>query len=399
MTTVDGACIDLDSHEMIPMHMWAETFGEEAAEMFAPLAAGLISRAGANSTKRDDIAGDVMAIDHDTVWNHKGPDAPSAIDLGRRAEVLDAMGIERQLVFPTFALIGLNIFHNPAAPAYFGFDPDALDQRVAGRTAISAHNQWATRLSATLSEGLDGERVRPVGIVLTESVTSMVECAEQLIDAGIKGIWIPSGVPPADTSPADLVLDPFWRLLERHDVPLLFHVGTEFAFASPRWYANVREFEYGPKSSIEFPIEPYRASTIHLANEAFLGALILGGVLERFPRLRVGVIECGAHWVGPFAEKLDLWSTQFDSRLTGTLSMEPSRYLARNVRVTPFFFEPVARYIERHPDLAEVYSFGSDFPHVEGGKDSLAVFHDQLRPLGDEIVHKFFVDNGRLLLP
>ncbi len=179
---------------------------------------------------------------------------------------------------------------------------------------------------------------------------------------------------------------------------MLFHVGTEFAFASPRWYANAPEFEYGPKSSIEFPIEPYRASTIHLANEAFLGAMILGGVLERHPRLRVGVIECGAHWVGPLAEKLDLWATQFRGRLDG-LSMRPSEYLARNVRVTPFFFEPIDHYVSRHPDLVDVYCFGSDFPHVEGGKESLKGYYDRLAPLGRDVVEKFFVTNGELLLP
>ena len=45
MTATTAPCVDLDSHEMIPMHLWAEAFGEEAAALFAPLAAGLISRA------------------------------------------------------------------------------------------------------------------------------------------------------------------------------------------------------------------------------------------------------------------------------------------------------------------------------------------------------------------
>lgn len=391
-------CMDADSHEMIPMHMWADAFGERAAALFTPLAGGLISRAGKNSTKRDDIVDDSMPISYDTVWNHKGPESPSAIDLGRRIDVLDEMRVDRQLVFPTFALIGLNIFHNPAAPEYFGFDPAELDQREAGRAAIDAHNYWAAKTVGELGSSAS-ERIRPVGIVLTESVSAMTAQAEQLIDAGIRALWIPSGVPPAGTSPGDRSLDPFWQIAEAANVPIVFHVGTEFAFASPQWYANVAEFQYGPKSSIEFPIEPYRASTIHLANEAFLGAMILSGVFERFPRLRVGVIECGAHWVGPLAEKLDLWAGQFVSRLQHTLSMAPSQYLSRNVRVTPFFFEPVDEYIERHPDLADVYCFGSDFPHVEGGLDCKRGFADRLARLGDEVTQQFFVGNGSLLLP
>jgi predicted TIM-barrel fold metal-dependent hydrolase len=245
---------------------------------------------------------------------------------------------------------------------------------------------------------VDGDRIRPVAVLLSESVEQMVTDGETAIDAGLRGLWIPTGVPPASSSPADPALDRFWALAEQSNTPVLFHVGTEFAFASPAWYANVKQFEYGPRSSIEFPIEPYRASTINLANEAFLGAMVLGGVFERFPELRVGVVECGAHWVGPLAEKLDLWSSQFGSRLE-SLSMLPSAYLSRNVRVTPFFFEPVGMYFKRYPQLSDVYCFGSDFPHVEGGKRSKQGFMDRLRPLGEDVVDRFFVRNGELILP
>jgi predicted TIM-barrel fold metal-dependent hydrolase len=387
-----GGVMDLDSHEMIPVHMWAEAFGSEA-ELLAPLTAGLISRAGANSTVRDDIVADVTAITDEIVWTQKGPDAPGAIDLGRRPAVLDAMGVSRQLLFPTFALIGMNLFYNRAAPEYFGFDPSLIDPKDAGRGAVNAYNRWAGRQVATHGD----DRVRPVGVILTESVEQMVADAEALLAAGLRTLWIPSGAPPAGRSPADPALDPFWCAAVEGGASVVLHVGTEFGFLDPAWYANVPQFSYGPRSSIEFPIEPYRASTVHLAIEAFLGAAILGGVLERHPGLRLGVIECGAHWVGPLAEKLDLWSGQFGRRLSEVLSQPPSTYLARQVRVTPFYFEPVADYMARYPHLSSVFSYGSDYPHVEGGQHSLEVFRSQLEGLGPEAVEDFFVRNGQLL--
>lgn len=389
---VAGRVADLDSHEMIPVHMWADTFGPEA-ELLAPLSAGLISRAGANSTVREDIVADDAPITEEIVWTQKGPDAPSAIDIGRRPEVLDAMGVSRQLLFPTFALIGMNLLYNRAAAEYFGFDPGQIDPKAAGRGAVVAYNRWASGQVAARGD----DRVRPVGVVLAESVDQMVADAEALIADGLRTLWIPSGSPPAGLSPADVALDPFWRVATESGASVVLHVGTEFAFLDPAWYANVREFSYGPRSSIEFPIEPYRASTVHLAIEAFLGAAILGGVFERHPRLRLGVIECGAHWVGPLAEKLDLWSSQFGRRLSDSLSLSPSGYLARQVRVTPFFFEPVADYMERYPELRSVYSYGSDYPHVEGGKYSLQIFRAQLERLGPDAVEDFFVGNGNLL--
>lgn len=393
MNDLDGV-IDLDSHEMIPMHMWGRHFGEEAAALVQPLAQGLISRCGANATVREDISGDVMAIDYDSVWNNKGPDTPSAIDLARRPAVMDMMGIRRQFVFPTFALIGINLFHNPAAASVFGFDPATVDQRKAGQAAIDGYNRWAARIV----RDVDGQRLRPVAVIRADSIDVMLDEAEKAIDAGLRGLWIPA-VPPAGLSPADRALDPFWALAERHDVPVVMHLGTEFAFLDPGWYDGVPQFSYGTRDSLEFPVEPFRASCLHFPLEAFLTALIFGGVFERFPRLRFGVIECGSHWVTPLADKLDLWVTQFSKRLADVISMKPSAYLERNVRVTPFHFEPFDEYMESHPHLASVFAYGSDFPHVEGGKDSKRVMQRKVARLGEAAVRKFFISNGEWLLP
>ncbi|ATE63191.1 amidohydrolase family protein [Rhizorhabdus dicambivorans] len=386
--------MDLDSHEMVPMHMWADMFGQRAADLVAPLAGGLISRAGANATVRDDIKADDAPIDYDSVWNRKGADTPSAIDLRRRPAVMDMMGVKRQFVFPTFALIGLNLYHNPAAAQVFGFDPAKVDAREAGQAAIDGYNDWAI----DLVKSVDGSRMRPVAVVRGDSVDDLLAQAKRAIAGGLRGLWIPT-VPPAGLSPAHAALDPFWDLAQASDVPVLLHLGTEFAFASPAWYSDVPLFSYGAKSSLEFPVEPFRASTLHFAVEAFLGAMILGGVFERFPRLRFGVIECGSHWVAPFADALDMWCTQFDRRLTDVLKLKPSEYLARSVRVTPYHFEPVDEQIERNPHLAPVYAYGSDFPHLEGGQDSKRVMEERIARLGRDAIERFFVTNGALLLP
>jgi hypothetical protein len=47
----------------------------------------------------------------------------------------------------------------------------------------------------------------------------------------------------------------------------------------------------------------------------------------------------------------------------------------------------------------DVLAFGTDFPHKEGGRDSKRIFLDRLRPLGDDVMMKFFRTNAELLLP
>ena len=80
--------------------------------------------------------------------------------------------------------------------------------------------------------------------------------------------------------------------------------------------------------------------------------------------------------------------------------MLPSEYINRNVRVTPFNeFEPVAARLRALPGPADCYCYSTDYPHVEGGKDSKQLMYEQVAPLGETVTEKFFAANARLLLP
>jgi predicted TIM-barrel fold metal-dependent hydrolase len=387
--------MDVDSHEMVPSPLWGQEFGE-VAERIRPYTNGIIGMAAENTLNREDILDDTSEITPQSVWNVKGPGAPSALDLKRRPAVLDAMGVERQLVFPTFGLLGMALKHNPLAPQVFGFDPDEFDRIEVGQAIITAHNQWASRIVKEVGR----DRIRPVGIVDTSTFETMMSDAEAAISGGVPVLWISGGTPPADTSPGDTMLDPFYRLLAEANVPLTLHIGTEFGLLrSSNWSKGVPQFTPSTGSSLEFAVEPFRSSTLHLAPDNFLSAMVLGGVFERHPTLRFGVIECSAHWVGPLAEQLDMWFDEFHKRLAPHLSMRPSEYIARNVRATPFYFEPVDEYMERYPKVASVYCYSSDFPHREGGKESARVFWERMRRLDPSLAQKFYVTNGELLLP
>jgi predicted TIM-barrel fold metal-dependent hydrolase len=80
------------------------------------------------------------------------------------------------------------------------------------------------------------------------------------------------------------------------------------------------------------------------------------------------------------------------------LPLTPGEYVRRNVRVTPFWSEPVDLYIERY-GLEETFMFSTDYPHVEGGKDPVGKFLGRLDRFGDDLVERFFVTNAQLLLP
>lgn len=384
---------DVDSHEMIPAHLMGEHFGDIGANFarFLEERQARVQDFSPNSSVHPEVADD-REITAEAVWATKGVAAPSAIDLGRREEVLDVMGISRQLVFPTFGLYGLAL--SQAGDLHFDalFQGQRLDdRREFGRSMIRASNDWLTR-----DLSVDTERVRVVAILPPGTVDELIAETRDLVDRGARALWMPAGIPPGGTSPANEALDPLWALAEERDVAIVLHIGTEFGFLDGRWRDSPA---FASKvTSVEAPVlDTYTLSTVHYAAENFLTAMVLGGVFERFPALRFGVIETTATWVGPLARRLDLIARTL--RPARPLPLTPSEYIARNVRVSPFWFEPIDEYFRDYPELSDVYCYSTDYPHVEGGSNSRDNCLRKIESFGPEIVDKYFTSNARLLLP
>jgi len=125
-----------------------------------------------------------------------------------------------------------------------------------------------------------------------------------------------------------------------------------------------------------------------------LATLIFDGVLERFPRLRFGVIEQGASWVPGWMRFVDSAFEAFrrrEERLQ-RLSLRPSGYVRRQVRVTPYPAEDVGWIVrEAGP---EVCLFSSDYPHVEGGRNPIKRFEESLAGCSESERQRFYHDNA-----
>jgi predicted TIM-barrel fold metal-dependent hydrolase len=390
--------LDADSHEMAPAHFWGPLFGPASGQIADGILESLKMQRG-NDFYAPTLTADAAAITHESVWFTKGTSAPGAFDFQRRLEVMDQMGISRQLVFPSYAIFAsmLMVGNEATVRDFLGLTGTAQEIHELGKAGLAEYNAWA---AATTSRNPD--RLRCVAYIMGDgTVEDLIGQTETLIGQGIRAVNIPHGVPPAGISPADPAMDDFWALLERHDVPLVTHVGNEQGlFASNAW-KRAPAFKLGKVQSHELGLEPYSFATLYYTAAHFLTVLVLGGVFERFPNLRLGMIEQGSSWLGPAADNLDMWARDvYAARLRPFISMLPSEYINRNVRVTPFNeFEPVRRDFERYPNLSDCYCYSTDYPHVEGGKDSKQLMYAQVAPLGETVTEKFFAANARLLLP
>ena len=107
----------------------------------------------------------------------------------------------------------------------------------------------------------------------------------------------------------------------------------------------------------------------------------------------MGVIELGAAWLPSFMRQLEAAFDAFaphEKRLQ-SLGLRPSEYIHRQIRVTPFPTEPTGWIIENTGD--EICMFSSDFPHVEGGRNPLRRFDNEVQGFSDVVKDKFFRQN------
>lgn len=360
---VHGRINDLDSHLQVPASKWGEVFGDATAALATPFLGNPFF---------DDC--DEPAPTLESVWTKKGSAAPGASTPEGRLAAMDLMGIERQLIFPQVLL---------ALPAW-------SDHPNAGNV-LREYNDAVLRWTKA-----GNGRLRPTALLNMTTIHGAIAEAERVIAGGARAIFIQDGIAPGGLSPAAPEVDPLWSLLAEARVPVTLHIGGQVGFFGSNAWQEADLLRPGTFSTGE-PVGPHMLATMHLAAQNYLTCMIFGGVFDRHPTLRVGIIELGAMWVGPFVDLLED-RIELSRRVRSALQRRPKEVFIDQIRVTPFFWERTARQIERY-GMPEVYAFSTDFPHPEGGTDPIGRMGADIQALGSNAVEAFFVGNAELLLP
>jgi predicted TIM-barrel fold metal-dependent hydrolase len=319
------------------------------------------------------------------LWETKGIGALGAFDPAERVEALDMMGIKAQLLFANNNLY------------------DLRGTTVIARNASRRYNDHALYFT-NATKG----RCRTVCHINTSDVDFATAEVKRVIHKGAKAVALPCAQPPGGVSPSHSKWDPMWAMLAEADVPALLHLGNQgllendqpddMMFPPPAWRdSEVLKVKPAFRAGGEESISPYFVLVSHMAPELYLQTMVMGKVFERHPALRFGIVECGSTWVGPCVERMDMW-VNFMAKVGQHYKMKPSEYVRQNVRVPPFWHEDLAKMIGRY-GLKEVYSFSTDYPHLEGSKDPFGKFKKHLDTLPPEYTREFYIDNNRLLLP
>ncbi|MEU7141633.1 amidohydrolase family protein [Nocardia sp. NPDC046473] len=303
-------------------------------------------------------------------WRAKG-----ASDADGRAHALDLLGFRSQLVFSTYSHLGLIDIDGVAS------DPDVL------YGTVRAHNRG-------MIDFCQDPRLLPVGWVAPDVPERAAEACAEALEMGCAAIEMPTyPVGPRSLTHPDL--HPVYQMLEQAECPLVFHVGSGGPLV-PRVYANNGLTDADGNPGHLTTLAELTFIGLSVPVERVLAALIFDGVFERFPGLRCGVIEHGAMWVPGFLRRLDLAPSFAPLSHGQRLSMSPSDYFRRHVKVTPFPFEDVGTLIAECG--AEIFMFGSDYPHDEGGLDPLGQFELTLAERSEAERDRFYRSNFEALM-
>ena len=349
---------DADSHVMEPPD-WYDPF--MAAPVLEKLAAITPRRGrkfdawlGTLLDKHDDPA---FRADADAeVMTRKLWEAPGSFRKEDRPAALDALGFASQLVFTTSLLGPLIISEHK------GDDPDFAYGLAEG------HNRAIVDFCSV------DDRLLPVGYLPLMDVERTAAFARQAIDDGCAALMAASKC-PKHHAPSHVGLDATWTQLEEANVPLVFHVGggdVMNATYKENGLPPVKDFIGGDTNFTSVSFLPIAGAPMQT-----LGTMIIDGVLERFPNLKIGVIEQGAGWIPSWIRMMDSAADAFgkEDRLQ-KLSLKPSEYVRRQIRATPYPHEDVGWIIKNSGP--EVCLFNSDFPHTEGGRNPVKRFEASL---------------------
>ncbi len=297
-----------------------------------------------------------LVADVNREWRRgRDADLAGAWDHGARLRVLDGDGVAAEIIFPD----GITEMNTPPFGAGLSLPTEDIDPTLQWAGA-RAHNRWLAEFCQMAPERRAGVAVVPALWDVDEAVRE-VQWAR---DNGLRGALLPCmwGKLSPYHHPK---YDPLWAACQDLGMIIHFHSGP----APTTDYFGGSMFDDNAGPQLPGAVGIY-ISEVAWWNVRPLTFLIWGGVFERFPKLKVAITEGTCVWVPHYLELLDqrYEVTPYSAKLgdyTSHMSLKPSEYFARNVRVGASCM-PRREAELRYEIGVDQIMWGSDYPHPEG---------------------------------
>ena len=239
-------------------------------------------------------------------------------------------GIAAEIIYPSVGLIVVS-----------HADIDYKD------ACIEAYNRWLEGFCA----GLPG-RLFGLGLTSVRSVDAAIDDFQRARARGFVGMMLP-GIPHfEDYDHPDF--DALWQCAVDLKMPVCFHI---LSGRGPRSVAKLLKKQVRGKRMNDF-------MRVIRDVQDVIGTMLLGGVFERHPGLKMVSAEADAGWMPHWAYRLDHAAyNETDDGIVNGLSKVPSEYLRSNVFTT--FQDDWVAFATKDLMNYKQLLWANDFPHPD----------------------------------
>ena len=284
-------------------------------------------------------------------------------DPGSSLRAMDTEGIDMAVMFRTSASMLVSV--------------DGLEAGYS-LALCRAFNDWCADYCKE-----DPDRLKATAIVPQHDPALAAQEARRAVEdlGAVAVVLLP--MPIAGHHLHDSEFDVLWREIQRLGVPACFH-GTSGA-ASAEYVAG------------RFAGHPSYRTLLHASAFALelmltMGSMILGGVLERFPSLKVAFLEGNCSWLPWWLYRLDDQWAKFGAGESVELSETPTTYFMRQCFISVDADEHLAVDVVRRLGDDNIV-FSTDYPHPDSAYPHATDEFLSIEGLSSDSTRKILWDN------
>jgi predicted TIM-barrel fold metal-dependent hydrolase len=261
-------------------------------------------------------------------------------------------GIDAEIMFP-----------NKGLSMWATTDPEF------GAAQCKVWNDWAWE-----TYGPYNDFMSPIAAIMTADVDVAIAEIQRTAKLGFRGVNLPCkpvwGAHDARHPNYNLpIYDPMWAAIQDCGLPITFHIATGM---------DPRAARHDGGAVINYVSHACTTAIEPMAN------LCASGVLERFPKLRFALIECGIGWVPWALDAMDEAYKKHHLWAYPKLKQLPSEYFRQHGAAS--FQEDVAGLrLAKDFNLVDNFMWANDYPHAEGSwPHSAEAIEREMQPLNDQ---------------
>jgi uncharacterized protein len=283
-----------------------------------------------------------------------------SMDPKERLALLDKDGLDKAIIYPTLGL------------AWETEDVEDLELQAA---YARAYNRWVVDFCTD-----SGGRLVPIAHISFGEPGEAARELERAVRAGCRGAFF---VPFTSTykSHAHPDYDPFWAKAQELNVPVAIHPSGEPP--AKRVHQRFRDMQ-------KWALWHFNVHGAQGPLQAFT-ALFQYGLFERFPSVKVVMLESGAGWAGYLLNRMD---AVFQTRLGENVRLKekPSYYFHRQCWISGDPDEKAFGHIVEFVG-ADKFFWASDFPHLDHPGNYMQELLELVQPMSSATRQKVIGEN------